>query len=291
MIFNRNKKKVNSKLRCPHRHSSASHPKCFNEDGTLKNYEIKSPKILLLDIETSPMSVFVWGLYKQRISSDNVITDFNVITWSAKWLFSSEILSDSVTSKEIIERNDRRIVAKIWKLLDEADIVIAHNANGFDVGKLNTRFLFYGFPPPKYYRVIDTLSILRKHFNISSNSLDYATKFLGLGGKEHPVFDLWKRCYQGDESALQEMLEYNKNDISILEELYVKIRPWITNMNLSIYVDTNEMVCPICLSTNLKSEGFYYTNLGKYQAFRCECGAIGRSKVNEIPREKTILRN
>lgn len=282
--------KNKSKLKCRHRHGQDSHPKCFNENGTLKNYERNSPKVLLLDIETSPMSVFVWGLYKQRISPDNVITDFSILTWSAKWLFSSEILFDFVTSKEAIEKNDKKIVAEVWKLLDEADIIIAHNAN-FDIGKLNARFLFYGFPPPSHYRVIDTLSILRRHFDISSNSLDYATNFLGLGNKQHVTFDLWKQCYQGNELAIQEMLEYNKNDVLILEELYVKIRPWITGFNLSVYVDTNEPICPNCLSNNLKWENSYYTNLGKYKAFRCECGAIGRSKENNLEKDKVLLRN
>ena len=35
------------------------------------------PKILLFDIETSPMEVYVWGLYKQFISHNNIIKDKN----------------------------------------------------------------------------------------------------------------------------------------------------------------------------------------------------------------------
>lgn len=279
-----------TEIKCSHRHTIKSHPRCFNEDGTLK-VKTKTPKILLFDIESSPMSVFVWGLYKQRISPDNVINDWFVNTWSAKWLFDSEIMSDSLTPSEAIRQDDRRIVKNIWKLLDEADIIIAHNARGFDVGKLNTRFLYYGMNPPSHYQVIDTLSVLRKYFKISSSSLDYATQFLGLSPKGHPSFGLWKRCYVGDPDALQSMVEYNKNDVEILEELYVKIRPWITNHpNLSLYVDTDEAVCPNCGSLNLMWKGSYVTSLGSYDAFRCECGAVGRSKSSNLSKDKIVLR-
>jgi DNA polymerase elongation subunit (family B) len=278
-------------LRCPHRHKWPEHKSCFL-NGRIKNIEKKTPKILLFDIETLPMSVFVWGLYKQRISPDNVISDSCILSWSAKWLFSSEIYSDCLTSREATDKDDTRLIAKIWDLLNSADIVIAHNANGYDIKKLNTRFLVHGFPPPKHYQVIDTLSVLRKNFKISSNSLDYATKFLGLTEKQHPSFDLWKRCYQGDKSAIQEMVSYNQNDVSILEELYVRIRPWITgHPNLGLYVDTNTSVCPNCGSENLKWEGSYVTQCGRYKAFRCECGAIGRSRINEMPKNKLLVRS
>ena len=274
---------IDNQLRCRHRHLWSEHRSCFNEDGTLKEpKQVKQPKILLLDIETLPMSVFVWGLYKQRISPDNVISDFVVLSWSAKWLFDSRMFSDVLTSKEAINKDDKRIVEDMWHLLDDADWVIAHNAKGFDIGKLNARFLFYGFPPPSDYKVIDTLTVLRNKFKISSNSLDYATKFLGLEEKGHPGFETWKSCYKGDSKALNSMLEYNENDVTILEELYVRIRPWISNHpNWNLYIDTTEQVCPNCGSTKLTWNGTYKTQLGEYKAFRCECGAIGRSRVNE----------
>ena len=41
---------------------------------------IDMPNILIFDIETAPMEVFVWGLYKQRISHDNVIQDWFILS-------------------------------------------------------------------------------------------------------------------------------------------------------------------------------------------------------------------
>ncbi len=282
---------ANKELRCRHRQDRKHHPKCFDESGIpIVKVKKKNPAILLFDIEALPMSVFVWGLYKQRISPDNIISDFVVLSWSAKWLFDDKIMSDALTSDEALNKDDSRVVGNIWTLLNEADIIIAHNAKGYDVGKLNARFLYHGFAPPNHYQVIDTLSVLRKAFKISSNSLDYATKFLGLEQKTHPGFNTWKQCFLGDPRALKEMQTYNENDVLILEELYTRIRPWIENHpNLGLYVDTTEPVCPNCGSTNLFWNGTYKTQLGEYQAFRCECGAIGRSKVNNL--KKVLVRS
>ena len=269
-------------LRCLHRKTARQHPNCHRN-----NNMVKLPKVLLLDIETLPMQVFVWGLYKQRISPDNVVKDWSIVSWSAKWLFSSESMSSVVTSREALENNDRRIIEDVWKLMNSADIIIGHNSNSFDIKKLNTRFLLHGLPPPMYYQTIDTLSVLRNKFKISSNSLDYVTKFLGIGEKVHTTFELWKRCVVGDKEALQEMVTYNQGDVSLLEEVYVKIRPWITgHPNIGIYVDTNESVCPNCGSSELSWGGEYVTQCGKYNAFRCKCGAIGRSRINELSKEK-----
>lgn len=250
------------------------------------------PKILLLDIETLLMEVYVWGLmYNNYISHENIIKDWSLACWSAKWLFGSEIEGQSVTPEEAIGRQDGSILARIWELLNEADIVITQNGKKFDLPKLNARFLFAGFPPPMYYSVIDTKEVMKSTFGLSSNKLDYATTFLGIENKDHMIFDDWKRCLLGGKlgkQALNKMLEYNKKDVLIMEELYVRLRPWIKghpNLNLYSIGDTN--VCPNCGSTKIFWEGKYPTPLGLYRAFRCtRCGAIGRSTKKEFSIKK-----
>ena len=79
------------------------------------------------------------------------------MSWSAKWLYDDKILSDVLTPKEAKERNDKRIIKSVWKLLNEADIVIAHNGDKFDLKKLKARFLSNGFVPPMPYKTVDTL--------------------------------------------------------------------------------------------------------------------------------------
>ncbi len=75
---------------------------------------IGAPKILLFDIETSPMEVFVWSLIGNKyIQPNNIIKDWNVISWAAKWLCDSTVTSDIQTPEDAIDRDDSRVLQGI----------------------------------------------------------------------------------------------------------------------------------------------------------------------------------
>lgn len=280
----------NKNIRCKHRHTIKEHPRCFIGNVPKKNMGF-IPRVLLVDIETLPMRVFAWTLSQRWINPDNIISDSFIVAWSAKWLFGDEVFSEVLTPDEAVKQDDKRILGSLWKLLDEANVVMAHNASDFDVKRINTRLLLNGFNPPSFYRVIDTLTVIKDKFAFSSNKLDYVNSLLGIGQKTKTSFELWIACYDGNPKALKEMQDYNKNDVVILEETYVRIRPWISrHPNLSIYVDTDKEICPLCLSDKLIwSDHTYDTNLGRYRSFRCECGAIGRSRVNLLTKERRAV--
>jgi hypothetical protein len=248
----------------------------------------------MLDIETTPIEVLCWGLWDQNISIGAIVQDWHLISWSAKWLFDSSIMSEAITSEEAKNHNDERICVSVWSLLDTADIVVTHNGNGFDLKRLNTRFLYHGMNPPKPCQSIDTLKIAKDQFNFSSNKLDYINEFLGLPIKEKTDFDLWRRCFMGDQDAINEMEHYNRNDADILEDLYLRFRPFIRgHPNLNLWNEENISICPNCGGEKLDWKGYYYTYTGRYQAFRCEdCGATGRSRKLDLDLDKrrTIVR-
>lgn len=246
-------------------------------------------KILLFDIETSPMEVYTWSLFmKGYLNIENIIKDWSVLSWSAKWLFDSEIMSAKVSGKEAIARSDASIIEPMWHLLNEADMVVAHNGAKFDVRKVNARFIANGMNPTMSYRVIDTMRVAKKNFAMSSFKLDYLNGFFNLPKKIHTDFDLWIRCVKGDETALQEMLTYNEQDVVALEELYLHLRPWIkSHPNVSLYLDIEKTMCTNCGSDDLDWAGHYYTPMGKYAAFRClGCGAVGRSRLSAMTTEQ-----
>ncbi len=248
----------------------------------------QAPKILLFDIETAMMEVYVWGLYRQAIPPSNVIEDWFCLGWSAKWLFDSEIMSDILSPKEAVAKDDKRIMKGIWSLLDEADVIIAHNCSRFDVRKANARFIKHGLMPPMPYQVVDTLQVVKRYFAFSSYTLSYVCNMFGLSNKLDVSYDLWKKCIKGDKEALKYMEEYNRQDVVALEELYVKLRPWIkSSINTGLYVESDKPVCPTCGSTNLDWRGYYYTSVSKFRAFRCnECGSIGRERISTLSKEK-----
>jgi len=246
------------------------------------------PKILIFDIETTPMEVYVWKLWKNVISPDMVIKDRSMLSWSAKWLFDDHIMGQRVAAQEARDRTDLSILSDLWYLLNDADIVVAHNGNSFDVKISNARFAVAGLFPPMPYKVIDTLTHSKRVFGFPSYKLDCLNSYFNLDLKmDHEGMDLWKACVNGSEKALDTMLKYNKRDVTILEELYLKIRPWMKgHVNVGLYIDTDETLCTNCGNDDLTWGGYYFTPAGKYKAFRCDkCGAIGRSRISDLDKE------
>ncbi len=113
-----------------------------------------------------------------------------MLCWSAKFVGSNEILSDRISSEEVLKEDDKRITTSLWHLLNEVDVVVAHNGKKFDVPKINTRFLLNGLPPTNQYMQIDTKEIACKQFGFSSNKLDALAIYFGYDRKLDTDFDL-----------------------------------------------------------------------------------------------------
>lgn len=257
------------------------------EDVEIKK-TIKLPNILILDIETAPIKAYVWSLWKQNVSLDQIESNWFMLTWSAKWLYSTEVMSDRLTAEEALEEYDGRIVKSLWGLLNKADIVIAHNGLAFDVPKVNGRILIHGLPPTRPYQQIDTLMISRKQFGFSSNKLEALARMFGMRGKDKTDFNLWVSCLKGDEQALEQMESYNRQDVSVLEEVYLRMRPWIKgHVNLGVYSEGDRPLCPNCGSHHVVEDGgFYFTPAGRYKTLRCECGAVSRARNTDMGKEE-----
>lgn len=245
---------------------------------------IKLPNILILDIETAPIKAYVWSLWKQNVSLDQIESNWFMLTWSAKWLYSAEVLSDAVTPEEVLEEDDKRIVTSLWDLLNKADIVIAHNGMAFDIPKINGRILIHGLPPTRPYQQIDTLLISRKQFGFSSNKLEALARMFGMKGKDKTEFMLWVNCLKGDPQAIIQMETYNRQDVVVLEEVYLRMRPWIKgHVNLGVYSDGSRPLCPNCGSHKVHEDGgYYFTPAGRYKTLVCECGNISRSRTSDM---------
>lgn len=238
-------------------------------------------KILIMDIETAPMRAYTWGIWNQNINLNQIISEWFVLCWSAKWLFDDKVISGKLNKKELDEEDDFRIMQKMWALLNDADIVITHNGDKFDLPKLNTRFLLHGMMPPTPFQSIDTLKVVKKMFKFTSNKLDYINKMMGLNRKvDTGGWELWQQCAEHDIKALKKMSEYCDNDVLILEESYIVLRPWIKpHPNIGLFIIDDVECCPSCGSEEIKMGGVYRTQMAEYYAFRCQdCGALGRQR-------------
>ncbi len=228
-------------------------------------------KILLLDIETAPNVAFTWGLFKQNISLGQLVKPGRTICWAAKWLDKKKVIY-----KSEYHQDHETMVREMWKLLDEADLVIHYNGKKFDIPTLNKEFVLLGMGPPSPYRQIDLINTCRSQFRFASNKLDFICQQLGLGGKvQHKGMALWVGCMEGIKKDWKMMKEYNIEDVHLLERLYYRLLPWIkTHPNLAMYMDTDRPVCTNCVSGKVQSRGTEVTNRATYRRFKCMgCGA------------------
>jgi len=256
--------------------------------------EEKRAKVLFLDIETAPIIAYVWGLWDQNVGLNQIETDWYVLSWSAKWLDSDgdEVIYRDQKGKVDIE-DDSEILKGMWDLIDQADVVVGHNLDKFDLKKLNTRFLMAGLQPPSSYKTEDTLKMAKSKFSFTSNKLAYltdklCTKYKKLNHGKFAGFELWKQCLAGNPEAWEEMQIYNKYDVLSLEELYKVLAPWSSKVNFNVYTDDQEeeTVCS-CGSKDFRLNGYAYTSSGKWQRYRCSsCGSEVRSGQNLLSTEK-----
>lgn len=253
---------------------------------------MSKPKILVFDVETAPIISYTWGLFDQNVGLNQIKSDWHLLSFAAKWLGDAEnkiVYKDQRHAKNI--EDDKELLKGIWKLLDEADVVITQNGNSFDIKKLNARFILNGLKPPTSYRRIDTKLLAKKHFAFTSNKLEYMTdklcvKYKKLKHGKFHGFELWKECLKGNVSAWKEMEKYNKYDVLSLEELYGKLIPWDNAVNFNVYSDSETTVCT-CGASAFLSKGYYYTSTGKFSRHICkECGSETRGKVNLFTKDK-----
>lgn len=240
------------------------------------------PKILVFDLETTPLVSYIWSRWQKHIPDTNVTQDSFVLCWAAKWLFEDSLLSDVVTSKEAQNQDDYRIMKSLWALINEADIIIGHNALNFDIKVMNGRFLKHGLELPNPYQVIDTYRHAAKKFRLTSSGLNFLARYLGLPTKTDTNFKLWVDSMKGDSSSLNKMNDYCKNDVKVLEDVYLTMRPYIQpHPNVGVYVQSEVLTCPSCGHDELEEEGTYATSVNLYKAHRCKsCGSIARSRTS-----------
>jgi DNA polymerase III epsilon subunit-like protein len=174
----------------------------------------------------------------------------------------------------------------LWDMINEADIVVGHNGDNFDVKTMNARFAVHGIEAPSSYRTVDTLKIARRKFRFASNKLDYLGKILGVGRKiETGGWKLWDDIVtHRDKKAFDKMVEYNIQDVLLLEDVYKELAPWDErHPSTTIFGALDVKACNICGSEKLQKNGSYATNTQKYQKYKCkDCGHNMRSRKAEL---------
>lgn len=239
-------------------------------------------RVLIYDIETSPIEGVTWGLYEQNVVW--VDRDWHILTVSWKWLGDKQVHVLGLPDFKLYDkdpRDDKKLVEKLWDLFNEADVVIAHNGDQFDQKKSQARMLIHGFDPPSPYLQIDTKKAAKRYFAFTSNKLDDLGEYLGVGRKyETGGKYLWKSCIEGDLKAWARMKKYNRQDVLLLERIYLKLRPWIQNHPAMNILTDRPLACPKCGGGPLHKRGTRKTTkTTTVQRLQCQnCGGWSQER-------------
>jgi len=228
-------------------------------------------KRLFFDIETTyQTAIGIWRPWQQTIRPDQLRGEKKIICISYKWQFEDEVHTLKWDSKQ----DDKKLVEKFIKILGEADEIVAHNGDRFDMKEVRTRAIKHGLLMYPHYRTNDTLKKARKYFNFQSNKLDYIGEFLKIGRKlDHEGMDLWTKTMAGDKEATQRMIDYCEQDVILLEDAFVKFAPYVDhNTNFAVLKGGAKWQCPECASDNVELHHTDTTPKGWiHRWMRCDC--------------------
>ena len=249
-------------------------------------------KILFYDIETAPGLAYMWRANTEYINMDMTIHETFMLGWSAKWADDDTMHSAVLTGAEALAQNDDRIVLELADLVREADFVVAHNIDQFDLPMLNNRVMLLGQEPLPPVRTIDTKKLSQRSFRLIHNKLDYLARELGLGEKIRTEFEWWAQCYHGNEEYLAMMQDYNKHDVVLLEEIFWRIYPYVRGLpKLVVATVPGELICQYCGSGDVQKRGTVENNATTYQRYQCNVPTCRRySRIAVADKTKAGLR-
>lgn len=249
-----------------------------------------SARILAVDVESSPMMLWGYGLRNQFFAPKQIERHSEIIGWAWMWVGKGE--------KTCVWRraDDPANWDELWNRLDEATHVLHFNGQRFDIPFINTeikRLDVHGGRPPSPFKHVDLYRQIRSVFKLASYKLEYTSTFLcKLEGKlDENALDLWLEIWRaqrrGDEKAearaWARMARYCKRDVTIMPKMLDDLRPWLKGLNLNLYAtDPTEDKCPNCGGYNLQRRGFEMKTAGRYQRYQCQdCGKWSYSRNSQ----------
>lgn len=247
--------------------------------------------VLVFDIETAPMLTHLWHPKQKWVGAEQAISEPFMLTWAAKWYGKDRVMSKRLTGAEAKEQDDKRIVLELAKLIRQADQIIAHNGDRFDIPRVNARVAEHGAEPLGPVQSIDTLKMVRQSFAWPYNDLNsLGRRLVGETKRPHGGFEMWRSAFQGDDRALREMEKYNRQDVVLLEKVFDAIRPYVRSLP-ALYEAAylGQDACPHCGSKHMIRRGVRRTKASIYARFQCrECQRYTQARsAQEIPKLKT----
>lgn len=248
---------------------------------------IRPPKILVFDIECTGMILESYGLYNQNHSHKDIIEDWSILSYAA-WFTDEDGIHYQDNRNNPDYRDDRAIIEGLHNLISQADWIVGHNSDKFDLKKFNTKAEKYNLPSRHDPVQYDTLKMLKARYALPSNSLDYAAKYFELKERKslHGKFPgkmLFDECKKGNLEAWNELEAYNKQDVKVTWELFQRLAKHDKKINLNAFYQ--KQTC-ICGNQEFFKNGLKYARNATYQIWRCKvCSKCFIGKENLIEKD------
>lgn len=256
--------------------------------------EQNEPKILFWDLETLMNPEEVMKIFPGMSNYPGLTLKASInsiICFGYKYLGDKEascINAWDFPGWEYSTNDDGELVAAAYEILKDADAIVTHNGKRFDLKFFNSRAVYHGFAPLPKIPHIDTCTLSRSNLFLFNNRLNTVAKYLGVEEKmDNGGWELWIDVQKRDPGAMEIMTEYCKQDVEVLEQVFMKMRPFINNLpNHNIFGEGDKHVCPTCGSSHVHKHGFKRTKTQTYQRYLCQdCGSVSRSDKKD-----TLLR-
>ena len=228
---------------------------------------------LFFDIETSPNIVLSWRVgYKLNIDHSNLLEERGIICIGYKWQGDKKARVLQWDENQC----DKALLAEFSEILGQADEIVGHNIDRFDLPWVKTRCIIHGLDPLPEVKTADTLQWARRRMYFNSNRLDYIAKILGFEGKIKTDFKLWKDIVLAKcPKAMAKMSKYCAWDVELLEKVWEKLATVSpVKTHAGVLNGHEKWTCPRCAGEDVKKVRRYVTAAGTMR-FQMKCNAEG----------------
>lgn len=234
-------------------------------------------KLLVLDIETKPALVYTWSGFKVNIGVDQIVDPGGIICVGAKWVGGERMFFSEW------EHGTKEMLRETAKLMHDSDAIIGVNHIRFDIPWINGELARYNIPAVPRPTMIDLQQHWKRNMRFFSNKLAFVGPHLvGAAKGDHEGFMLWRKVMDGDKDAQKRMQEYCEQDVTLTEELYYKILPFIHNH--PYLGNTKKDACPNCgEKDHIHISKYRRTKTMRIQQLHCQtCGSYYDGKREKM---------
>lgn len=217
------------------------------------------PRILLWDIETDGINADRIICIGYKFTTDKKVTLLKAVDYPGEGPW-----------------DDSGLMKAFAEVFASCDWHATWYGARFDLPVVRARMIAAGLPPEPPKPHVDLWKTARYQFKTGGgNRLAKWQDFLGITDEKTPVRpSVWIKARYGHKPSLQYIYEHCIDDVWVLEGVFLKLRPWVSDEPArGLMVPTDRGSCISCGSTHLQARGWRVSRTRRYKQYQCQnCG-------------------